>query len=212
MDLQAPKYSAYASRKIFTSANSIGCIPKSDTFRYITVAENLKEKKSKANCFIIGNQLRPEEKDVPMNLYIPPINQNIRFLFFYHEMTNPNEFIGTFKICLPKATEGMKLKLVFDTPSDSLNVQKIQVKCKDTDVFRGLQVKEEEIEGGHHNNAKYLPFDKGGCMEIDITDTTVKDKILSSHVDLECLTADKWTATFWGMWTSNTGSASTSYS
>ena len=75
-----------------------------------------------------------------------------------------------------------------------VNTQKINVKCNDTDLFRGICLNPNETSLG------FLPFSLGESMTLEVKTDTTMEQILSSHAELECIVAGEWTAKFYGLW------------
>ena len=92
-----------------------------------------------------------------------------------------------------------------------VNEQKFEVKCKDSDIFRGISIpfatrtfSDNNPVSVETNHILPLPFEVGSKMTINVTPTTTTmEEILASHAELECIISGQWTAKFHGLWEYN---------
>lgn len=195
--------------------SQFGYIPKSDTFKYLTVTEGFTEKKKKKSCYEIGND------QISQIWQIPDYVQTVNFKVGSHALSQ----IGPYVMILPPAVPGVSMGITFSAnhfypllqgnektiDNIALDDMEIGIKCCHSDAFRGLKFS-FETQG---NNIEKLPFDKGAQMalithQVDSVNNNrnqvIKmDELLVSHADVECVERGYWKAKFYGPWTLSTG-------
>lgn len=220
LNTQADPNSAYAAPKAFQT-NKFGYIPKSDTFAYLTVSEQLNEVKDKPVVYEIANMQYVEPAEAKF-FYVPPKSSVVKFHLYHHNLLD----LGSYYISLPKALMGLKYTIIFSaslkvqnqpenapaafkatgwpyqanfTDKIRVNSQKIKVKCRDSDFMRG------HLYG---SQAVCVTKTPGACVEIDVVnpddptdplDPRVElQEILASHAEIECLSDGIWICKFFG--------------
>lgn len=198
------------------SVSQFGYIPKSDTFKYLTVTGGLKEKRRDAPCYKIGNDSLHQIWQIPAD------SQNVLFQIRYHNGSD----IGPYVMILPPAMPGLKINFVFSASQYQLlnaddaakqwenmvlNDMSIGIKCAHTDAFRGLRF---EFDDGITHRISKIPFTKGQQLAIEThgvdssNNRSQKVKmadLLISHAEVECIESGYWKAKFYGPWTFDVG-------
>jgi len=98
----------FEGHRPFYPANRFGYIPKSDTYKHLTVSEEFNDQKQKHYFFHCGNR-QHVAPDYTLSISVPPRSVIVKFALYIHD----NAGMGVHQMILPRALPGLKIKIIF---------------------------------------------------------------------------------------------------